>query len=134
VDTKVEVIFSSGKKVDAVLGDFMIKTDQSVAHGGEGSAPSPLQLFVASIATCAGFFAREFCVKRTLSTEGLALVVTCDVDVETKRYTKMTLEMTLPTGFPEKYTDAIIRAVDLCAVKKHILNPPFFEIKAIPHV
>jgi putative redox protein len=39
------------------------------------------------------------------------------------------LEVRLPDGFPQKHRDAVVRAAELCAVKKHILEPPAFEIR-----
>ncbi len=125
----VEVGFPGGKQVDARIGDAVIKTDQSVKNGGEGSAPEPFQLFLASIATCSGIYALEFCQARKISTEGMAFTMVCDFDPETRLYKKMTLNLKLPDGFPKKHEAAIIRSMDLCAVKKHIINAPEFEIK-----
>jgi ribosomal protein S12 methylthiotransferase accessory factor len=51
-------------------------------------------------------------------------------DHEQHRIGRLVLQITLPDGFPEKHREAVIRAVDLCAVKKHILNPPAFEIRS----
>ena len=45
------------------------------------------------------------------------------------RIGRLVLQIVLPEGFPEKHREAVIRAADLCAVKKHILNPPAFEIR-----
>ncbi|MEA1928137.1 MAG: hypothetical protein U9N73_08005 [Candidatus Auribacterota bacterium] len=44
----------------------------------------------------------------------------------------MTLELTLPVGIPVKFREAIIRSIDLCSVKRHIVHPLDFKIKAIP--
>ncbi len=49
---------------------------------------------------------------------------------ETKMIEKVNLNLTLPDGFPEKYKTAITRSMDLCSVKKHMFNPPEFEIFA----
>ncbi|THB75687.1 MAG: osmotically inducible protein OsmC, partial [Desulfobulbaceae bacterium] len=49
-------------------------------------------------------------------------------DNEQKRYPKMSIELTLPDDFPDKYRGAIIKAMDQCVVKKHILEPPDFDI------
>lgn len=46
------------------------------------------------------------------------------------RVEKITLEITLPQGFPAKYKDALVSAVSLCTVKKHLHQPPAFEIVA----
>ena len=42
--------------------------------------------------------------------------------------TLVRIAVQLPAGFPEKYRAAIERAIDHCAVKKHIVEPPRFEI------
>jgi hypothetical protein len=51
-------------------------------------------------------------------------------DPATHRIGRLVLTIHLPEGFPEKHREAVIRAADLCAAKKHILNPPAFEIHA----
>ena len=126
----ITVSFSGGKKVDAVIGDTIVKTDQSLKNGGGGSAPEPFQHFLASIATCTAVYALEFCRTRDISMEGMAFRMICDFDREVKSYTRMTLELTLPEGFPEKFRAAIIRSMDLCSVKRHIVHPPEFEVTA----
>jgi len=41
---------------------------------------------------------------------------------------KIDLEIQVPPSFPEKYYDAIVRSAALCAVKKHLEQPPQFNI------
>ena len=125
----IDVSFPGGKRVDARIGETVIKTDQSLRNGGDESAPEPFQLFLASIATCAGIYALEFCLARKLSPEGLSLRMSCERDPEVKRYTSMTIDLRLPEGFPEKMEPAIIRSMNLCSVKKHINNAPEFLVK-----
>lgn len=126
----IEVKFPGGVRVDAHMKGQVIGTDQPSYAGGEGSAPAPFDLFLASIATCAGIYALGFCQNKGISTEGLALTMDVEKDPETKMIGKVNLNLTLPEGFPEKYKAAIIRSMDLCAVKKHMFNPPEFEIVA----
>lgn len=127
----VEVSFPGGKKVDAHMKGFTINTDQPIAGGGENSAPSPFDLFLASIATCAGIYAVSFCQSKELSTEGLKLELDGERDSETGLIGKMTLSLTLPEGFPDKYKNAMQKSMELCTVKKHLANPPSFEMKLI---
>ena len=124
----IEVGFPGGKRVDAIIDDRLIQTDQRAENGGEGSAPEPFELFLASIATCAGIYALGFCQTRDISTEGLGLTMSCEKDLEAKLYRKISLNLTLPEGFPAEHEAAIKRAMDLCAVKKHLMNAPEFEI------
>jgi ribosomal protein S12 methylthiotransferase accessory factor len=123
------VSFPGGKRVDAHYGAFTIRTDQSPKGGGEGSAPQPFDLFLASIATCAGIYVKGYCDARGLSTEGLGLAMHIEHDHERHRIAGLVLEIALPEGFPEKHKDAVIRAADLCAVKKHLLEPPAIEVR-----
>ena len=124
----VSVSFPGGKKVDARLGEWTIHTDQPVKGGGDGTAPNPFELFFASLAACAGFYALEFCQARELSTEGLAVQLDAERDEAKKLFTPIKITITLPEAFPEKYHKAILRTANLCTVKQHIINTPEFEV------
>lgn len=126
----IEVTFPGGTKVDANMKNHVIRTDQPVYAGGENSAPAPFELFLASIATCAGIFALSFCQNKGIDTEGMSLSMDIEKDPETKMINKMKLDLKLPDGFPEKYKQAITRSMDLCSVKKLMLQPPEFELTA----
>lgn len=125
------VKFPGGKRVDAEYGGYTIRTDQPPQGGGEGSAPPPFDLFLASMATCAGIYVKGYCDSRGIATEGLGLEMQIEREPEKHRVVRLVLDIKLPEGFPEKHREAVIRAADLCAVKKHILNPPAFEIRTV---
>ncbi|MDP9191446.1 MAG: OsmC family protein [Acidobacteriota bacterium] len=126
--SSVTISFPGGVAVDAAYKGHTIRTDQPVGAGGEDSAMSPFDLLFASIATCMGFYALRFCQQRDLPTEGLGLTLDPIRDEERKHVSVVRVSLQLPHGFPEKYRTAIERAVDQCAVKKHILEPPRFEL------
>jgi len=123
----IPVILVNGKKVDVTVGDFTIRTDQPPEDGGEGTAPSPFDFFLASIASCAGYYVYDFCLRRDIPTDGISLVMKTEKNVESKRHEEMHLEIRLPASFPEKYEKAVIRAAALCSVKKHIEKAPAFN-------
>jgi putative redox protein len=122
--------FPDKSRVDAHFGTFTLKTDQ-VPPTGDGSAPAPFDLFLASIGTCAGIYVLGFCRQRSIDTEGMKLVQRIEVEPATGMVTKVSIDIQLPPGFPEKYKDAVIRAADQCKVKKHLAHPPAFEIKTV---
>lgn len=124
----IEVSFPGGKRVDAAFDGFVVATDQPASGGGEGSAPAPYDVFLASIATCAGIYALGFCQARGLPTDGLRLVQRHVFDPVTHLVSEVQLEMTLPDGFPEKYRTAIQRAVEGCKVKKTLAAAPTFTV------
>ena len=127
--TPIEIRFPGGVAVDADVHGFTVHTDQPQAYGGDGSGPAPFDLFLASIGTCAGFYALRFCQERKIATAGMALRMTLEKGPATAGSVR--LELTLPAGFPDKYIGAVVRAMDQCAVKRALLDPPVFEVSAV---
>ncbi len=127
---KIEVTFEGNKKVNANFNGHIVKTDQPVAGGGDGSAPTPFELFLASIATCAGIYIKGFCDQRNLPSENIKIVQDIEVSPETRLVTKINIEIKVPADFPEKYIDALINVASLCKVKQHMMNPPVFNLFA----
>lgn len=124
----LNVEFPGGLRVNANLRDHVIETDQPIRAGGEGSAPSPFELFLGSIATCAGIYALGFCNSKGIATEGMSITMDLENNQETELISKINMDLKLPEGFPEKYKNAIINSMELCTVKKHLHTPPEFEI------
>lgn len=122
---QIDVSFPGGLAVDATFapGGHTLRTDQPVAVGGGDQGPSPFDLFLASLATCAGLYALRFCQQRELDTTGLGVRLEAQRDAAT-RALSLRILVRLPVDFPEKYRDAILRACDLCAVKKALADPP----------
>ncbi len=116
--------FPGGSRVDAHFGPFTVPTDQPPA----ASAPTPFATFLASIGTCAGIYVLGFCKQRGISTEGLRIIQTVHSNPMTGMVEKIDLEIEVPEGFPEKYRPSLIHTAELCAVKKHLENPPKFEV------
>ena len=124
--------FPGGAAVEATASGHRIRTDQPPKLGGTDSAPAPFDLFLASIVTCAGFYALRFCQQRELDTRDLRVWLDVERDLTGKRVERLTLSLRVADDFPDKYRSAILRAMDQCAVKKHILAPPEFELKLAP--
>ena len=120
--------FPGGAKVDAHFGSFTVKTDQPAAGGGEGSAPSPFEVFLSSIGTCAGIYVLGFCQQRGLPAEGIRIIQRINRDPATGMVGKIDLEIQVPPTFPDKYLSSLVRSAELCAVKKHLEHPPRFEV------
>ena len=123
--------FPGGARVDAHFGGFTIMTDQPPMGGGEGSAPTPFSLFLASIGTCAGIYVLGFCRRRGVPTDGIRIVQKIETDPVSKMVTTIGLDIHLPAEFPEQYRELVIRSAEHCAVKKHMEAPPRFTIQTI---
>jgi putative redox protein len=127
----MEIYFPGGKRVNADYGGFTIQTDQPARGGGDGSAPAPFDLFLASIGTCAGIYALGFMQQRGIDPQGSKLTMRTHYDPTVGLMDRVELELKPPAGFPDKYRDAIINAMELCAVKKHLQQPPAFAITTV---
>jgi ribosomal protein S12 methylthiotransferase accessory factor len=120
--------FPGGAKVDAHFGAYTLQTDQRPADGGEGSAPTPFEVFLASLGTCAGIYVLGFCRKRNISTDGIRIIQRSHPNPTTGMVEKVELEIQVPPSFPREYYSALIHSAELCKVKKTLEQPPQFEI------
>ena len=127
--SRIQVSFPGGKRVDAQVGDQLVRTDQSRAHGGDGSAAEPFDLFLASLATCAGLYVLVFCQTRDIPTDRLSLVQ--DQVFEDGRLLGIRLSVVVPPDFPNKYLDAVRAAAASCRVKKALSAPPDLEVVVV---
>lgn len=126
----MEITFPGGVAVNAHYRGMTVATDQPPPLGG-GTAPSPFDLFLASIGACAGFYALRFCQERQIDTAALRVGLAFERTPETKRIGTIRIEVALPPDFPEKYRAALVRTIDQCTVKRHIVEPPAFEVVAV---
>lgn len=125
---KMEIFYEGNKKVNASFNGYTIKTDQPENSGGNGSAPSPFDLFLSSIGTCAGFYVKSFCDQRNIPADKIRIIQTTDLNSDTHMVNNINIDIQLPPEFPEKYRGAVIASANLCTVKKHLMNPPKLEI------
>ena len=124
----MKIYFPGGMKVYAEYNGFTHQTDQPRDGGGDGSAPSPFELFLASLGTCAGFYVLSFCRGRGIDPAAIEIRQSMERDPRTHLVVMVNIEIILPAAFPEKYRAAVIQAAQLCAVKKHLENPPKFNL------
>ncbi len=126
----MKITFPGGKKVDAEYNGFTHRTDQPLPAGGGGTAPSPFDLFLASLGTCAGFYVLSFCQGRSIDSSGVELNLGLEWDDQSHRVAQVNIEILLPAAFPEKYRNAVVQAAQACTVKKHLQQPPRFNLFA----
>jgi ribosomal protein S12 methylthiotransferase accessory factor len=120
---EMEIVFPGGARVDAIMGNLVVETNQ------DGTAPAPFGLFLASIGTCAGIYVLSFCQHRGLPTDGIKIVQRVRSNPTTRMVEQIDLDIVVPPDFPDKYHDALVRAANQCAVKKHLESPPHFNVR-----
>ncbi len=127
---EMTIDFPGGARVDAHFGGFVVPTDQPAMGGGEDSAPTPFATFLSTIGTCAGIYVLGFCRQRGIPTKGIRLVQRMQTDPATHLVSDVQVTIELPKGFPDKYSDAVVRAAEQCAVKKHFEHPPIIRVNS----
>jgi putative redox protein len=130
-DMVVHVDFPGGARVDAHFNSHTVATDQPPYGGGEGTAPTPFETFLASVAACAGIYVLNFCRQRAISAEGVRLTQYVEKRPDCGLAGAIRLYIELPRDFPVKYRAAIVRAAEQCLVKRQFESPPEFEVRAL---
>lgn len=125
----IDVFFEEGAKVNAHIGKHLVRTDQKIHGGGEDSAPAPFDYFLVSLATCAGIYVKVFCEKRGIDSSEIRIKQRHRYDPESRKMTGIDLDIILPSDFPEKYREAVIKAADRCAVKQLLNDPPAIQVQ-----
>jgi ribosomal protein S12 methylthiotransferase accessory factor len=128
---EIVVTFPGGKRVDAHVGPFTIRTDQPTSNGGQGSAPDPFTLFLSSIGACAGIYVVGFCQARGIPTDGIRILERTESDPTSGRLVRLDLEVRVPPDFPAQHRDAVARAAAACKVKKTLATPPDVSVETV---
>ena len=123
----MEITFDGSKVITAHLNGHKIKTDQPESDGGKNSAPSPFELFLASIGTCAGIYVKSFCDKRDIPTDNIKIIQSMDYN-DHGLPVNIKIDIQLPGNFPKKYVESVINVAELCKVKKTIASQPKFQV------
>lgn len=126
---EMKISFEGKKKVNAEFNGQIIATDQPMQAGGDGSAPAPFTLFLASIGTCAGIYVKSFCDQRNIPSDDIFITQKMNYNYKNRLIDNIEISVHLPKSFPEKYKAAVVNAANLCAVKEHLINPPGIEVK-----
>ena len=124
---EMEIRFAGVQKVETRLKGATITVGSDIENE---SGLEPLDLFFVSLGLCTGKYVMEFCRTRNILYGETKIHLRTQWDEDKKMHTQVLIHIQLPKEFPEKYKNAVIKTVNLCSVKKHILYPPAFEVDA----
>jgi putative redox protein len=105
-----------------------IVSDQPLENGGFDEGMTPPELLLASLGSCAAFYAAAYLKKFKLATEGTKVRVTAGKLKEPARLGDFVIELDLPIELSEEHCQGVERAVHHCLVHNTLLNPPKIEI------
>ena len=105
-----------------------VTVDQPSEVGGDDTAPTPTELFVASLAACVAFYARRYLARHDIPVEGLTVISGYTAGGKPNRVTDITLRITPPAGLPVERHAAFLAVASHCTVHATLLEPPAVQI------
>jgi uncharacterized OsmC-like protein len=106
-----------------------IACDQPVENGGYDEGMTPPELLLASLGSCAGFYAAQYLRKYKLATEGTHVRVTAEKLKDPARVDNFRIEVKTPVELSEQQRVGIERAVHHCLIHNTLLHPPQMTIE-----
>ncbi|HPM78667.1 MAG TPA: OsmC family protein [bacterium] len=125
----VEVSFHAEKSVTGSLNGHKICTSYPDERGGDGSAPNPFELFLISLGTCAGYYARTYCEEHHLASESLRIYQHNVFEEKTGKLLGVRMQVLMPPDFPEQHKAPLKRAIDSCKVKQVLVDPVLMHVE-----
>ena len=121
----MDVRFVAGEAYEVAVRGHRVLVDQPADAGGQDSAPTPTELFVASLATCVAFYAGRFLTRHGYSRDGLAVSVGYEMAADRPaRVGGIRLTVRVPAGLPPERWAALRAVVSHCTVHNSLASPP----------
>ena len=124
----VKVRYLENVKFEAEARGHKLVCDQPLDNGGADAGMSPPELLVASLATCAGFYAVQYLRTRSLPTEGLSVSVDAEKAKAPARLGEFHIHVAIPE-VEERHKEGVLRAVKSCLIHNTLLHAPQIEIE-----
>jgi uncharacterized OsmC-like protein len=121
----MDVQFVGGESYEVAVRGHRVLVDQPVEDGGSDGAPTPTELFVASLATCVAFYAGRYLTRHGCSRDGLAVEVAFELATDRPaRVSRVRLTVRVPADVPEERRPALAAVVSRCTVHNSLTSPP----------
>jgi len=131
---RMRVEHAGGDKFDINVRGHIIRVDQPVKDGGDDTAPTPTEMFIASLASCVAFYARRYLARHNLPTDGLAVEATFDMGARPARVAGIDLRLIVPDGVPAERRDPLLAVATHCTVHNTLASTPQVSITLAPAV
>ncbi len=110
------------------VGLHSLIVDQPTDAGGEGSGPTPTDLFVASLAACMAHYARRYLTRHDLSVDGLEVTASYDMAESPHRVSEIVVQLTVSDDVPVERRAALLAVASHCTVRNSLTQPPLVQI------
>jgi uncharacterized OsmC-like protein len=126
---ELTVHYTGGVAFKTKVRGHEVVCDQPETNGGQDAGMSPPEFLLASLGTCAGFYAAQYLKTRNLPAEGLSVKVLAEKAADKPaRLGSFRIEVTVPGLVDERHREGVMRAVKSCLIHNTLLHPPAIEI------
>lgn len=126
---ELTVSYLGGVQFEAETRGHKIYSDQPAENHGFDEGMTPPELLLASIGTCAGYYAAEYLNRMKLPTSGLRIRVTAEKAKNPARLSKFDVVVETPGVDDPEHVDGVKKAVGKCLVKNTLAMPPEIVIE-----
>jgi putative redox protein len=127
---RLDVAHVSGDAYVVQIRDHRLLVDQPADAGGEDTAPTPTELFAASLATCVAFYAGRYLVRHNLDRTGLSIRTEFTMATERPaRVATVNIVISPPPELPEQRRAALLAVASHCTVHNTLHQPPEIGIE-----
>jgi putative redox protein len=107
----------------------VIASDQPAENGGFDEGMTPPELLLASLGSCAAFYAAAYLRKHKLAEGGTRVRVTAGKRKDPPRLDDFRISIDVPVGLDPKHIEGVERAVHQCLIHNTLLHPPAIAIE-----
>ncbi|MGB8652204.1 MAG: OsmC family protein [Mycobacteriales bacterium] len=127
--SRLTVSHIEGDRFSIAVRDHVLTVDQPVDQGGGDTAPTPTELFVASLASCVAHYARRYLSRHDLPTAGLTVTAEHELGSRPARVTEVRLLLTVPDGVPPERHAPLLAVASHCTVHNTLESPPDVQVE-----
>jgi uncharacterized OsmC-like protein len=127
---QMEVAFLGGEAYEITVRGHRVVVDQPESAGGGDTAPTPTELFVASLASCVAFYAGRYLTRHSCDRTGLAVSASFEFAADRpSRVGQVQMSVKVPTGLPQSRWPALRAVIEHCTVHNTLNDPPPVRIE-----
>ena len=125
------VTYTDGVRFEAETRGHRLVSDQPSGNGGQDLGMTPPELLLASLGTCAGYYAVEYLKARNLPTNGLTVSVVAEKAVQPARLGSFNIQLEIPGVDSAQHLEGVERAVRKCLIHNTLLHAPSITVRVV---
>lgn len=126
---EIKIIHLDGVKFEVQARSHTMVCDQPIDNGGEDAGMTPPELLLASLGTCAAFYAVQYLKTRKLPEDGVEVRVSAEKLKQPGRVGNFQINITCPVELTPEQSEGLMRSVQHCTIHNTLLSPPQIDIE-----